>query len=138
MITEQETELQARIDAIQKACKEAHEELERLLQPLREPIGAYARELKELQAVRFTQETGLIAGDELAVTPEFEQFQIRNGNGRWWNKSEPLTVADSTVLYAHYGELSVAQGASHVGGVPLPMVLRMRQLWLQKHLVGKL
>lgn len=131
MITKQESELQNQISAIQNACRKAHEELEVLLQPLREPLGEYARELKILQTVRFEQETGLKIGDELYPTQQFVDTQ--KSNGYWWNDDEPLTVGDSVYPYIAYYEIRVAQGANSVGGIPVIVAMRMRHEWLQRY-----
>lgn len=132
MITERETELQHKINEIQMACREAHEELEVLLQPLREPIGEYSRELKVLQAERFEQETGLKLGDELYPTPRFAELQ--KSNGRWWETdNRPLIVGDTVFEYVLYNQIRVAQGAGSVGGIPVLMVMEMRYEWLRRH-----
>lgn len=130
MITQAEIDLQHKITDIQTACRKAHEELEVLLQPLREPQGEYARELRVLQTARFEQETGLKIGDELYPTLEFMDTQ--QSNGHWWD-DRPLIVGDTVFEYVFYNTVRVDQGAVSVGGIPVITAMYMRHEWLKRY-----
>lgn len=131
MISERESELQGKIRDIETACRKAHEQLEELLKPVREPLGEYARELKALQTERFTAETGLKMGDELYPTAEF--IKLQSSNGRWWEIDDPrpLRIGDSTSLYVLYNEVYVEKGASGTA-IPAIIAFRMRHAWLNR------
>lgn len=130
MITQAEIDLQHKIRDIQTACRKAHEELEVLLQPLREPQYEYARELRVLQTARFEQETGLKIGDELYPTLEF--MDLQRSNGHWWD-DRPLVIDDSIHEYVLYNTIRVGQGAGSVGGIPVITAMYMRHEWLERY-----